>query len=94
MIDINDIKKNYATFDDAKITQLAKRESKGLRADVAPILLVKKGIAALSAKNQSNELIELFIMNNICAITLENDSEEIIQQLLTRYNEIEYGNEV
>ncbi len=201
MIDLNDIKKNYAAFNDAKITHLAKKGSKGLRADVVPILieevkkrklsdhliqwinaerrtlsdselqilkqkvknstcticnqnthlegikyttivsflfgytltnhlkivcsscgtiekqhsaittlflgwwspsgffntlfaLFDKVISVFRGLNKSNELIELYIMNNIGVITLENDSEEIIQQLLNKYNEIVNGSEV
>lgn len=201
MIDLHNIKKNYASFDDGKIIRLAKKESKGLRGDVipilieeikkrklsdhliqwikaerrilsypelqilkqkvkistcticnqnthlegykfttlisfligntstqfnkiiciscgkkqrrqsaiktilfgwwspsglifTPILLIKKGISALNTQNQSEELIKLFINDYIGTITLNNDSDEVIQQLLTRYNEIEYGNEI
>lgn len=201
MIDINEIKTNYAAFDDAKIKRLAKKESKGLRDDVVPILLeeikkreldhnliewvkaerrilsgheldvlkqkvktstcticnlnknlygikystiisffigyttthyeqiictscgskqkqqsaiktlflgwwspsgffttpfilIQKLIGLFRGQNLSDELIEAFIKNNIGTITLKNDSQEIIQQLLGRYNKIEHHNEI
>lgn len=81
MINVNEIKKNYAAFDDAKILRLAKNESKSLRDDVIPILLEemkKRGlhpslIEWIEAERRILSEAELFalkqkVKNNTCSI--------------------------
>lgn len=69
-IDIEQIKKNYANFEDYKIEHLAKNEAAGLEPDVIPILIEEikkrgldsdliKGIEAQTKELTESELTEL-----------------------------------
>jgi hypothetical protein len=69
-IDIEQIKKNYADFEDYKIEHLAKNEAAGLEPDVIPILIEEikkrgldpdliKGIEAQTKELTESELTEL-----------------------------------
>jgi hypothetical protein len=69
-IDIEQIKKNYANFEDYKIEHLAKNEAAGLKPDVIPILIEEikkrgldpnliKGIEAQTKELTESELTEL-----------------------------------
>lgn len=85
MIDINELKSNYASFDDAKILRLAKSESKGLKDEVIPILIheIKRRqlnhalIAWVNAERRILSDIELLSLKQIvksCPCTICNQN--------------------
>lgn len=54
-----------------------------------PFVLVEKIKAAIQEDKQSEQIIESFIKANIGTITIEDDSEEVIQELLKEFYQVD-----
>lgn len=53
-----------------------------------PFVLINKIKASKKSYEQSEEIIESFIQSNIGIITLEKESQQVIQELLKEFNDI------
>jgi len=56
---------------------------------LTPFALISKIKASIQEDKQSEQIIESFIKTNIGKITIEKDSEEVIQKLLKEFNGLE-----
>lgn len=85
-MDLDEIKKNYAKFDDSKLIKLATKEINSLRKEVIPILAAELAKRNISIKNEGQKDNEENIEKEIKQTT---SKETVMSQMTEFMNEFE-----